>query len=292
MTITATMVKELRERSGAGMMDCKKALVDSKGDLEQAIEFLRKSGASKAEKKAGRIAAEGVIAIRENEESLVLIEINCETDFVAKDENFKNFVDFIGQLALDKKITDIDKLKRALSNGESVDEALTQLSAKVGEKIDVRRLAFVEKSAHTVGVYNHGDRIGAVAIASGGKVENVRDIAMHVAASNPLALNEQEIPDSVLQKEREIQLAQASDSGKPPEIVEKMVNGRMKKFLAENTLLGQPFVKDPDCKISEYAKNNDFKLVAFYRFEVGEGIEKRKENFADEVAAQAKNSGN
>ena len=287
MNITASLVKELRERTGAGMMDCKKALSDTKGDIEAAIEVMRKSGAAKAAKKAGRIAAEGIISIKQNESDLVVLEVNCETDFVTKDENFLSFVETIIEAIINHDIDDVNDLHKFNIGNQTIEEMCQQLIAKIGEKITIRRF---EKRVfkNQVGLYLHGTRIGVVAEIEGGNEELAKDIAMHIAASKPLYIDENNVASEVLDKEREIYIAQAQESGKPAEIIEKMVEGRIKKYIKEITLLGQPFVKDPEQSIEKILKSAEAKVVSFIRYEVGEGIEKRSDNFAEEVMSQAK----
>tara|TARA_B100001250_G_scaffold384297_1_gene378989 strand:- start:3 stop:872 length:870 start_codon:yes stop_codon:yes gene_type:complete len=287
MNITASLVKELRERTGAGMMDCKKALNDTNGDIEAAIEVMRKSGAAKAAKKAGRIAAEGIISIKQKESDLVILEVNCETDFVAKDENFLSFAETIIEVIIDHDIDDVNDLLKFNIVKQTVEEMRQQLIAKIGEKITIRRF---EKHTYKnqVGLYLHGTRIGVVVEIEGGNEELAKDIAMHIAASKPLYIDENNVANEVLDKEREIYIAQAQESGKPAEIIEKMVEGRIKKYIKEITLLGQPFVKDPEQSIEKILKSAEAKVVSFIRYEVGEGIEKRSDNFAEEVMSQAK----
>ena len=290
MAISASMVKELRERTGAGMMECKKALVVADGDMELAAEQLRTSGQAKADKKAGRIAADGKVVIAANGMRATLVEVNSETDFVAKDENFNVFVDAVAQSALAGNIADVETLNAAtLGDGRTVEAARTDLVAKVGENISVRRLQQVE-SDDQLGSYTHGSRIGAVVAMSGGNADLARDIAMHVAASSPVCIDESGVPTETLERERRIFSEQAAESGKPPEIVEKMVTGRIAKFLKEVTLLGQPFVKDPDVTVGKLLKNADATVTNFVRFEVGEGIQKKEENFAEEVMKQIEDS--
>ncbi len=291
MAITASMVKELRERTGAGMMECKKALVETGGDLEAAVEHLRKSGQAKADKKAGRTAAEGRIVVRQDDSgrTAVLLEVNCETDFVAKDENFTAFAEAVAGRILEDRPADVDALL-ALSiddSGKSIEEARKELVAKIGENISVRRFAVAEADG-PLGLYLHGQRIGVAVALEGGDETLARDLAMHVAASRPLCISADELPAEVLDKEREIFTAQAQDSGKPAEIIEKMVEGKLKKFIKEVTLLGQPFVKDPDQTVEQLLKGAGATVVQMVRLEVGEGIEKKQENFADEVMAQVK----
>tara|TARA_Y100000748_G_scaffold51512_1_gene39870 strand:- start:3 stop:872 length:870 start_codon:yes stop_codon:yes gene_type:complete len=287
MNITASLVKELRERTGAGMMDCKKALSDTKGDIEAAIEVMRKSGAAKAAKKAGRIAAEGIISIKQNESDLVVLEVNCETDFVTKDENFLSFVETIIEAIINHDIDDVNDLHKFNIGNQTIEEMCQQLIAKIGEKITIRRF---EKRVfkNQVGLYLHGTRIGVVAEIEGGNEELAKDIAMHIAASKPLYIDENNVAEEILDKEREIYMAQAQESGKPAEIIEKMVEGRIKKYIKEITLLGQSFVKDPEQSIEKILKSAEAKVISFIRYEVGEGIEKRSDNFAEEVMSQAK----
>ena len=287
MEITASLVKELRERTGAGMMDCKVALKDANGDIESAIEIMRKSGAAKAAKKAGRIAAEGIILIKQKENNIVMIEVNCETDFVAKDDNFLSFSEDIIDVVMSHDINDINNLLKLNIGNQTVEEATQQLVTKIGEKVTVRR--FEKRSIENqAGIYLHGARIGVVVEIEGGDQELAKDIAMHIAASKPLYIDENKITKEVLDKEREIYIAQAQESGKSEDIIEKMVDGRIKKYIKEITLLGQSFVKDPDQSIEKILKLAEAKVLSFVRFEVGEGIEKRSDNFAEEVMSQAK----
>lgn len=281
--ITAALVKELRERTGLGMMDCKKALVATDGDIEKAIDEMRKSGQAKAAKKAGRIAADGVVAARVADDGKcgVLIEVNSETDFVARDENFLGFVDAALSKAFTDRLCDVAALADAM---ESTREALVQ---KIGENISIRRVAVVE--GDVVGGYVHGNKRIAVLVAlQGGNADLAKDIAMHVAATNPAVLNPEDVSGELIAKEKEIFLALNENKmkGKPAEVVEKMVSGRIQKFLAEASLVQQAFVKDPDIKIVDLAKKSGAQVVSFTRFEVGEGIEKVEVDFASEVAAQ------
>ena len=291
MTITASMVKELRERSGAGMMDCKKALEEVGGDLEAAIEFLRKSGIAKAAKKAGRTAAEGLVLAKQNEEYVCLVEINCETDFVANDENFRSFAELVAENILAERPEDLEALKNCSTPKGLIEEMATELSAKVGEKIDLRRFVTVEKRQQVAGIYLHGNKIGVITLLDSSSEGVARDIAMHIAATNPLAIGSEDLQEDVLEKEREIHRSQAEETGKSPEIIEKMVSGKMKKFIAENTLLGQNYVKDNEKTVAAYLDETKSSISKFYRFEVGEGVEKKTVDFAEEVAAQAQNSG-
>jgi len=293
MAITASLVKELRERTGAGMMECKKALVETDGDLEAAIELMRKSGQAKAAKKAGRIAAEGIIVIKASEDarSAAMVEVNCETDFVAKDANFCSFADAVAERVLSGGAEDVAALLgQPLHRGEetSVEQAREALVAKLGENMTVRRFARYQSDSGLIATYVHGVRIGVMVEIEGGGLELGRDLAMHVAASNPVCVSEADVPQSMQDKEREIYMAQARESGKPMNIREKMVEGRLRKWLAEISLHGQPFVKDPDTSVAKLLEKAAVRVVRFQRFEVGEGIEKRSENFAEEVMAQAR----
>ena len=286
MSITASMVKELRERTGAGMMECKKALVEANGDLDAAAEALRKSGQAKADKKAGRVAADGRVIISKDDNKAVIVEVNSETDFVAKDENFSNFAEKVAAAVAASGETDVAALaSQDIGDGRSIEQARTDLVQKVGENISVRRASIVEADG-PIGFYTHGARIGAIVALKGGDEELARDIAMHVAAINPVCIDESGVPADTLERERRIFTEQANDSGKPPEIIEKMVTGRVAKFLKEITLVGQPFVKDPDITVGKLLKGANASVVSFIRFEVGEGIEKKEDNFVEEVMAQ------
>ena len=287
MAITASLVKELRERTGSGMMECKKALVESDGDIEAAAEAMRKSGAAKADKKAGRVAADGAIKVivTEDRKTAVILEINSETDFVAKDNNFQAFADGVLQTILQQKPSDVEELAGlSIADGETVEEARQVLISKIGENIQVRRFEIVQ-SNKGVSSYLHGSRIG-VLVNSSATAEMGRDISMHVAAVNPQFIDEKAVPVEFIDKEKGILIAQAQDSGKPPEIIEKMIQGRLKKFLAEITLIDQPFVKDPDQTVGKLLSTADASVSSFIRYEVGEGIEKKVEDFAAEVASQ------
>ena len=292
MAVTASMVKELRERTGLGMMDCKKALVAAEGDIELAIDNLRKSGQAKAAKKAGRTAAEGaVLAVSSADNKMaLLLEVNSETDFVARDDNFKGFVDLVANRALETKETNVEVLMGLPAEeggATSLEAARLELVQKIGENIQVRRAKLIEAEG-VAGSYIHGGRIGVVVAMKGGNVELGKDIAMHVAASNPLVVNPADVSEDVLNREKEIFTAQARESGKPEEIIEKMIAGRIKKYLAEVSLVEQAFVKDPDTKVGKLAKGAGAEVISFTRFEVGEGIEKEEVDFAAEVAAQVK----
>ena len=288
MAITAAMVKELRERTGAGMMDCKKVLTQTGGDMEAAIEELRIKGAAAAEKKAGRIAAEGVIVSASNDSAGALVEVNCETDFVAKDDSFKAFCEGVVETVLGANPADVAALADAtMASGASVESARQELIAKIGENIGVRRFVRFDAEGGTVSSYLHGARIGVMVVLEGGDDALGRDIAMHVAASKPLCIAEEDMDPEVVAKEKEIFTAQAKESGKPDDIIEKMIGGRIKKFLKENTLLGQPFVKDPDQTVEALLKSHGAGVKQMTRFEVGEGIEKKQDDFVAEVMAQA-----
>ena len=287
MAITASLVKELRERTGSGMMECKKALVETDGDIEAAAELMRKSGAAKADKKAGRVAADGAIKVTVSEDgkSAAILEINSETDFVAKDDNFQAFADDVLTTVAQQKPASLEALSAmALSNGQSVEEARQALIAKVGENIQVRRFEIIE-SENAIASYLHGARIG-VLVDSSADSAMARDIAMHIAAANPQFVDRDAVPTEFVEKEKAILIAQAESSGKPAEIIEKMIQGRLDKFLAEVTLLGQPFVKDPDQKVEKLLADSGTSVSGFVRYEVGEGIEKKVEDFAAEVASQ------
>jgi elongation factor Ts len=293
MAITAAQVKELRERTGSGMMECKKALVDAAGDMDAAIEALRKTGLAKADKKAGRVAAEGLIAvgISEDGRSATLVEVNCETDFVARKTEFQDFANAIAHRIIAGKPADIEALlAMPLRDGEEtgIELARKSLIASIGENINLRRFVRRDATKGTLAHYQHGVRIGVLVEQQGGDAGLARDIAMHIAASRPQYVSEAEVPGEVIEKEREIFSAQAQASGKPANIIEKMVDGRIRKFLAEITLVGQPFVKDPDRTVGQLLKDAGASVTGFERMELGEGIEKKTENFADEVMAQAK----
>ena len=290
MAITAALVKELRERTGAGMMECKKALVEMDGDIEAAAEHMRKTGMAKADKKAGRAAAEGLIIIKlsDDAKTAAMVEVNCETDFVAKDENFVNFANAVGDCALANKPADVEALSvLTLTDGSTIEDTRKALIAKIGENMTVRRMAIINAKGN-LSAYSHGSRIGVVIDVEGGNDELGKDLAMHIAASRPVCVDESGVPQETLDKEKEIYTAQAQESGKPADIIEKMVQGRINKYLKEITLLGQPFVKDPDQTVEQLLKKKNAKVASFIRLEVGEGVEKKSENFADEVMAQIK----
>ncbi len=287
MAITASLVKELRERTGSGMMECKKALVETDGDIEAAAELMRKSGAAKADKKAGRVAADGAIkvSVSADGKSAVMLEINSETDFVAKDDNFQAFAEAVLAAVAQHKPTSVGDLSAIeMSDGQTVEEARQALISKVGENIKVRRFEILESNA-SIASYLHGARIGVLIDASADS-DLARDIAMHIAAVNPQFVDQDSIPAEFVEKEKAILIAQAESSGKPPEIIEKMIQGRLNKFLAEVSLLGQPFVKDPDQTVAKLLSGAGAVVNGFVRYEVGEGIEKKVEDFAAEVASQ------
>jgi elongation factor Ts len=284
--ITTTLVKELRERTGLGMMDCKKALQAADGDIEKAIEDLRKESGLKAAKKAGRTAAEGLVLTKIADDGSygVIVEVNSETDFAAKDENFTDFAEFVLDTVFTKKEIDIDALLAA-----GLEQTRQELVQKIGENITVRRAAMIGSEGTTVGYYVHSNSKIAVLVAlRGGDADLAKDVAMHVAAVNPLVVKAEDVPADVLSKESEIYSAQAAESGKPADIVEKMVSGRLRKFVEEVSLNEQAFVKDPEVKIGKLVKDAGSEILSFIRFEVGEGIEKKTEDFAAEVAAQLK----
>ena len=285
--MSAAQVKELRERTGLGLLECKKALAEASGDIEAAIETLRKSSGMKAAKKAGRTAAEGIVAIQSAPDGSLaaMVEVNSETDFVARDENFLNFVQTVVGTAFEQRNNDITLLA-----GGDIEEARQALVQKIGENISVRRVVVHEASAGVVGGYVHGNnRIAVVVSLRGGNAELAKDVAMHIAAVNPQVISPDQMAEEVVAKEREIYAAQAQESGKPAEIVEKMIDGRIRKFLSENSLTEQAFVKDPDTTVGKLVSAAGAEIIGFSRFEVGEGIEVEKVDFAAEVAAQLGN---
>jgi elongation factor Ts len=283
--ITASLVKELRERTGAGMMECKKALSENNADIQAAADWLRKTGLAKADKKASRIAAEGRIAMAQAPGKAVLVEINSETDFVAKDANFLGFTDAVAQAALNA--ADVEALKATkLASGESVEEARSALIAKVGENVQVRRMARMD-SANTIGAYVHGGRIGVLVEVKGGNAELARGIAMHIAAMNPPYVSPAHVPADFVAREKEIALAQVKDSGKPADILEKMISGKVAKTINEMCLTGQPYVLDTNQTVEAALKAAGGEVLSFVRLAVGEGIEKQTDDFAAEVMKQA-----
>ncbi len=290
MQITASMVKELRERTGSGMMECKKALQEAEGNIDVAIENMRKAGMAKADKKSGRVAAEGrvVIAISEDGKNAAVVEVNCETDFVSGGDDFLSFVTAIANTALANQPADIAALSAMTLEGssETIEEVRKAKIAKIGENMQLRRFELLSTENGQFGSYLHGSRMGVLVEMENGNEELIKDVAMHIAASNPVCVSEADVPAEVLEKEKEILRAQALESGKPADIVEKMLTGRVRKYLAEITLLGQPFVKNPDITVETLLSDAGANVNRFVRYEVGEGIEKKQENFADEVMAQ------
>lgn len=281
--ISAASVKELRERTGLGMMECKKALVEANGDIEVAIDNLRKSGQAKAAKKAGNIAADGAIIIAKDGNTAIVLEVNSQTDFVAKDDNFTAFANKVANAALAARETDVEKIAALTVDGQTVEDARVALVQKIGENIQVRRAQLVEGAL--LATYIHGIRIGVVVAMQGGNEELARDVAMHIAAAKPEAVAPENVPAAAIEKEREIAAAKAAESGKPANIVEKMVEGAVKKYLSEVSLVEQAFVKDPETKVGQLLAKNGAQVVQFVRMEVGEGIEKKESDFAAEVAA-------
>lgn len=293
ITISAGMVKELRERTSSGMMECKKALVEANGDMELAIENMRKAGLAKADKKSGRIAAEGIIGVQvsDNGKSVAIIDINCETDFVAKADDFVNFVKSVSNALLNANIeTEEQLLAMPLEDGVTVDEMRRGLISKLGENITIRRFEKYNTQEGGTACYLHGNKIGVIVELAVADAELGKDVAMHIAASKPICVSEDQVSPETIEKEKEIFAAQAAESGKPAEIIEKMVLGRVSKFLAEVTLLGQPFIKDDKITVGKLAASKGNRVIRFSRFEVGEGIEKKEENFAEEVMAQVRGS--
>ncbi|MCZ0952940.1 MAG: translation elongation factor Ts [Rhodospirillaceae bacterium] len=288
MPITAALVKQLRERTGAGMMDCKRALTEVDGDLDRAADFLRKAGQAKADRKAARVAAQGLVLLREDAQGsrCVVLEINCETDFVAKDENFVRFAESLAELVLSREPADVEELLAMETEGESVEALRRQLVAKVGENISVRRFELVS-SSDVLGAYSHHGRIGTLVETRGGSMDLARDLAMQVAAMSPRYVGWDDIPEAELAKEREILAVQAEKEGKPPHIVSKMVEGRLRKQFDAVTLTSQAFVKDPDKRVRDLLAQSGASVLRFLRYEVGEGIERREVDFVKEVREQA-----
>ncbi len=286
MAIEAKLVKELRERTGVGMMDCKKALLETNGDIEKAVEFLRKAGQAKADKKASRVAAEGLVVIRQDNNFSVIAEINSETDFVAKDENFINFSNKVLDCVISSQPKDVDELMEIKIDDGNLESVRKELVAKVGENISVRRF-FLLNSINNVSLYSHMGRIGVITELDGGNESLANDISMQIAASAPQYIDIDAIPENELNKEREILIAQALQEGKPQEIVAKMVDGRLRKHLSEITLLGQSFIKDTDTNVADLLTASGAKVISFTRYELGEGIVKEEQDFVAEVMAQA-----
>lgn len=289
MTVTASLVGKLREITGAPIIDCKKALEATNGNIEAAIEEMRKQGKAKAEKKSGRTAAEGLIYILTQNNQAIIVEVNCETDFVARDENFVHFVKAVAETAMPSKIEDVEQLSNQtmVGSNETVEHARQALINKLGENIRIRRLTHISTSGGILGHYVHGGRIGVVVeLQKTTDATLAKDIAMHIAASNPQVVSPKDVPQELIDKEREIFMVQAQQSGKPEEIIKKMVDGRIQKFLEEVSLLGQPFVKDPNVTVQQLLKSSNAEVVRFIRYVVGEGIEKQTTDFAQEVMSQ------
>jgi elongation factor Ts len=291
MTVSAGLVMKLRERTGAGMMECKKFLIATNGDIEQAITEMRKAGQAKADKKADRVAAEGIIVVAKSADSrdAIIIEVNCETDFVARDENFTGFANKVAEVTLKSKAAEIEEVAtQKISNGDhTIEQARQELVAKIGENIKLRRFERMH-SEGVIGHYLHGSKIGVMVSLKNGDESLAKDIAMHIAASRPIVVNKEQVPTDAIETEREIFTAQAKESGKPQEIIDKMIEGRISKFIDEVSLMGQPYVKDPNKKVGQLLKEKNAEVVSFIRFEVGEGIEKKEENFVAEVMAQVR----
>jgi elongation factor Ts len=288
--ITASLVKQLREMTDVGMMECKRALVATEGDIDAAIEYLRKNGMAKAAKKADLVAAEGAIIVKvsADHKHAAMVEVNSQTDFVARDDNFKHFTSSVIDEALKLHTNDVEAIKNASVNGTTIEEMRQALVLKIGENINVRRAAAVNSTKGILGSYVHGGRIGVLVDVEGGDMDLAKDIAMHIAATRPLVVSQSEVSPALVEKEKEIFSAQAAESGKPAEIIEKMVQGRINKFLDEVSLLGQPFVKNPDIKIEKLLKDHHATVHSFVCFKLGEGIEKKEVNFRDEVMAQVR----
>lgn len=288
--ITAALVKELRERTGAGMMECKRALQEIGGDIDAAVELMRKAGQAKADKKASRIAAEGLIVLRQAAEAVAMVEINCETDFVTKNEDFRAFAAAVAEVALRDAPVDVDALLALnMANGQSVEQNRRECIAKIGENVNVRRCAHLATPTGVLGSYLHGARIGVLVELDGGDADLAKDIAMHIAASRPLCIGPDQISADLIAKEKEIYAAQAAASGKPPHIIEKIVEGKLRDYFEAVTLLGQPFIKAEDKQsVENLLKAHKATVMRFERFELGEGIEKKTDNFAAEVMAQVR----
>lgn len=288
--ISASLVGELRKLTGGAIMDCKRALVEANGDVNAAVEAMRISGAAKAMKKADRVVAEGIIVIRHHGKVGVMLEFNCETDFVARDTSFLEFTSKVADLALQHQTETVEALLEAkFDNGESVEQVRQVLITKIGENIQLRRLVLVRADG-VLGSYSHGGKIGVLVNLTGSNEVLAKDIAMHIAASKPAVILPEQVSAELVESERKIQIEQALESGKPKEVVDKMIDGRMKKFLNEVSLVGQPFVKDPSVTVADLLKQNNATVVAFVRYEAAEGIEKKVDNFAEEVMAQVKKS--
>ena len=290
MSISAAQVKELRERTGSGMMECKKALVEVGGDIDAAVDHMRKSGLAKADKRSGKTAAEGTIIIKLQPDGkrAVIVEVNCETDFVTRGDDFTGFAAAVADCALATGVQDAEALLQSPmgASGKNVEQVRQELVARIGENISVRRVTTIDSDGGLLATYLHGSRIGVVVDIHGGDNDLARDVAMHVAASRPVCVEPADVSEETIAKEREIFTEQARDSGKPDNIVEKIIDGRIRKFLAEITLTGQAFVKDTDITVGKLLEDSKARVASFVRFEVGEGIEKKKENFAEEVMSQ------
>ncbi len=284
--ITAALVKELRERTGSGMMECKRALQETGGDIEAAVELMRKAGQAKADKKASRVAAEGLIVLRQAAGAVAMAEVNCETDFVTKNDDFRTFAAEVADTVLREGPTDLDALLAAtMANGQSVEQNRRDCIARIGENINVRRGARLTSSTGVLGSYLHGTRIGVLVELEGGDADLAKDIAMHIAASRPLCVSADQVPAESIAKEKEIYAARAVAEGKPAGMIDKIAEGRLRKYFEEVTLLGQPFVKDPEQSVEQLLKSRKARVVRFERFELGEGIAKKSSDFAAEVAA-------
>lgn len=291
MSISASLVMQLRERTGAGMMECKKFLIATNGDIEAAIIEMRKAGQAKADKKADRVAAEGVVVIARSTDgrTAVMLEINSETDFVARDENFTRFANTTAEVALNSTVNTVEELSAlAYASGTSVEQARQELVAKIGENIKLRRLERMSCDSGVIGCYLHGSRIGVMVALKSNDEELAKGIAMHVAASKPIVVSRDQVSAEAIENEREIFTAQAKESGKPQDIIDKMIEGRINKFIDEVSLLGQPYVKNPDIKVGQLLKEKGTEVLSFVRYEVGEGIEKKEDNFVEEVMAQVR----
>ncbi|KTD06583.1 Elongation factor Ts (EF-Ts) [Legionella gratiana] len=291
MSISASLVMKLRERTGAGMMECKKFLIATNGDIEAAITEMRKAGQAKADKKADRVAAEGIVVIARSTDgrTAVMLEINSETDFVARDENFTNFANTVAEVALNSSVSTIEELSAlSFASGTSVEQARQELVAKIGENIKLRRMERMSCDSGVIGCYLHGSRIGVMVSLKSDNEELAKDIAMHIAASKPIVVSRDHVSAEAIENEREIFTAQAKESGKPQDIIDKMIEGRINKFIDEVSLLGQPYVKNPDIKVGQLLKEKNTEVLSFVRYEVGEGIEKKEDNFVEEVMAQVR----
>ena len=290
MEVTASMVKDLREQTGAGMMDCKKALAETNGNMEEAVNYLREKGIAKSAKKESRIAAEGLANIYVDNNKAVILEVNSETDFVSKNEEFRNMIDTIGNALLNSEAKSVEDAKEVMTSEGTIGELIVEKTAKIGEKLSLRRFEIVEKSDDEhFGAYIHmGGRIAALTVVKGASSEIAKDVSMQAAAMKPLYLNESDVPADVVDNERNVLKEQAMNEGKPAEIAEKMVEGRIKKFYKEICLAEQPFIKDGDVTVAKYVANNGGEILKMIRFEVGEGMEKRNDNFAEEVMNQVK----